>query len=270
MVELVSPIRQQDGRLLLQTMVLTDYDFSGRRGVIGTDETLEIPCDTIISAVGEQVDPTIFLQNGIERSASGKPAFQTNLPGVYAAGDCLRGPSTVVSAIADAQAFADAVIGRANSPTLPENALPDCKKAVSRKGVLTESGVCEGERCLACSVVCQVCADVCPNRANVVITLPDGRLEILHVDRMCNECGNCLTFCPYDSAPYRDKLTLFATAADFNDSENQGFLPLGGKRVLVRLDGGTMEVNLSGENALPHDLAQLILAVLSEHAYLLS
>ena len=37
----------------------------------------------------------------------------------------------------------------------------------------------------------------CPNRANVVVKLPDGRAQILHVDRMCNECGNCLVFCPY-------------------------------------------------------------------------
>ena len=29
--------------------------------------------------------------------------------------------------------------------------------------------------------------------------------QIIHVDRMCNECGNCTVFCPYDSAPYTRK-----------------------------------------------------------------
>ena len=80
--------------------------------------------------------------------------------------------------------------------------------ALAKKGILCESAKCEGDRCLSCNVVCQTCADVCPNRANVVVKLPDGRAQILHVDRMCNECGNCLVFCPYDSAPYRDKFTL--------------------------------------------------------------
>ena len=48
---------------------------------------------------------------------------------------------------------------------------------------------------------------------------------------MCNECGNCAIFCPYDSAPYRDKFTLFKTREGFDESvSNQGFLPLGGEQ----------------------------------------
>ena len=42
-----------------------------------------------------------------------------------------------------------------------------------------DTAVAEAERCLHCNTVCQVCADVCPNRANVVVTMPDGRHEIL-------------------------------------------------------------------------------------------
>ena len=103
-----------------------------------------------------------------------------------------------------------------------------------RKGILAEPEGGDAQRCLGCSTVCENCADVCPNRANVVVKLPDGRAQILHVDRMCNECGNCLVFCPYDSAPYRDKFTLFKTREGFDESvNNQGFLPLGGGRVRV-------------------------------------
>ena len=119
-------------------------------------------------------------------------------------------------------------------------------------------------------MVCQVCADVCPNRANVVIELPDGRHEILHVDRMCNECGNCAIFCPYDSAPYRDKFTLFKTREGFDESvHNQGFLPLGGSRVLVRLDGKVFEADLNDKNDLPADIEVFILTVLNKYTYLL-
>ena len=45
--------------------------------------------------------------------------------------------------------------------------------------------------------------------------------QIIHVDYMCNECGNCKSFCPYDSAPYLDKFTLFANEADMENSKNQ-------------------------------------------------
>jgi putative selenate reductase len=65
--------------------------------------------------------------------------------------------------------------------------------------------------------------DVCPNRANVVV-LVDGREQILHVDALCNECGNCETFCPYDSAPYKEKFTLFESEQDMDESDNPGFL----------------------------------------------
>ena len=43
---------------------------------------------------------------------------------------------------------------------------------------------------------------------------------------MCNECGNCKSFCPYDSAPYLDKFTLFMDENDMADSKNQGFTVL--------------------------------------------
>ena len=69
---------------------------------------------------------------------------------------------------------------------------------------------------------------------------------------MCNECGNCAVFCPYDSAPYREKFTLFLTREGFDESvNNQGFLPLGGKKVLVRLDSKVFEADLDAKNDLP-------------------
>ena len=119
-------------------------------------------------------------------------------------------------------------------------------------------------------MVCETCADVCPNRANVAVKLPDGRAQILHVDRLCNECGNCAAFCPYDSAPYREKFTLFHDRAGFGESaENQGFLPLGGEKVLVRLGGQAEEIDLGAPNVLPPDIETLILTVLGRLRYLL-
>ena len=269
-LELVAPVEQKDGKLICEKMKLGDPDDKGRRKPVPTGEMVEIPCDTVVSAVGEKVESEVFTRNGITVDEKGIPAFKTNLEGVYAGGDAMRGPATVVKGIADAQYFANAVIGEAHKFAIPAKAVATREEAVAKKGVLCESAKCEGDRCLTCNVVCQVCADVCPNRANVVIELPDGRQQILHVDRMCNECGNCAVFCPYDSAPYREKFTLFLTREGFDESvNNQGFLPLGGKKVLVRLDSKVFEADLDAKNDLPADIEVFIWTVLTKYAYLM-
>ena len=95
--------------------------------------------------------------------------------------------------------------------------------------------------------------------------MPDGRREILHIDRLCNECGNCKSFCPYASAPYRDKLTLFKDVGDFEDSENKGFVSLGGSKVRVRLDD-VFDVDLDKGNDLDRDMELFILTVMKQFA----
>ena len=109
---------------------------------------------------------------------------------------------------------------------------------------MAKDACCEGSRCLDCNTVCENCADSCPNRANVVIKLSDGRHQILHIDKMCNECGNCTQFCPYASEPCRDKFTLFQTKEE------------------VR------EYDLSAPNELPKEIENLILTVRSKYSYL--
>ncbi len=266
-LELVSPVEQKDGKLICNKMKLGEPDASGRRSPVPTGETVEIPCDLVISAVGEQVDSELMAANGIEMGRKG-PAFETNIPGVYAAGDCHRGPATVVEGIADAAKFAEIVVGGKHEYDIPVEAYPSEAVAVAKKGILAmaKDVACEGERCLDCNTVCQNCADVCPNRANVVIRLPDGRTEILHVDKMCNECGNCTSFCPYAAQPCKDKFTLFQTEKDMDDSENFGFCLLEGGRIRVRLyEEKVCGADLSG---IPEEIALFIRTVRDEYSYL--
>ena len=68
---------------------------------------------------------------------------------------------------------------------------------------------------------CRQCTDVCPNRANKK-TEGDGKVYILHRDGLCNECGNCVYFCPLGHIPYKEKFTLFETPELFLDSTNPG------------------------------------------------
>ncbi len=269
-LELVSPVKQADGKLICEKMKLGEPDASGRRSPVGTGAFVEIDCDLVISAVGEQVDDALFAANGIALNEKKRPAFQTNIEGVYAAGDATRGPATVVEGIADAAKFAQIVIGQEHAYTITDAAYPTQAEAVEKKGILqmSASAGCEGDRCLDCNTVCENCVDVCPNRANVAIHMADGSIQIIHVDKMCNECGNCTSFCPYASQPCKDKLTLFQTEEDFLDSQNYGFLFLDGQHIRARLFTGIADYDLSADNTLPKGIETLILTVKDRYSYL--
>ena len=268
LVELAAPVEQKDGKLVCNQMKLGEPDASGRRSPVATGETFEIPCDLVISAIGEKVDAKLMAENGIEMGRKG-PAFQTNVENVWSAGDAHRGPATVVEGIADAAAFAEAVIGKAHTYEIPEQAYPAKADAIAKKGILkmASCACCEGGRCLDCNTVCENCVDSCPNRANVVIKMADGSHEIVHVDKMCNECGNCTQFCPYASEPCHDKFTLFQTEKDMNESENKGVLFLGGDKIRVRLEKDEV-LDLSQPNELPQDIETLILTLRGKYSYL--
>ena len=265
LVELAAPVEQKDGKLVCNQMKLGDPDASGRRSPVATGETFELPCDLVISAIGEKVDAKLMAENGIEMGRKG-PAFQTNVENVWSAGDAHRGPATVVEGIADAAAFAEAVIGKAHTYEIPEQAYPAKADAIAKKGILkmASCACCEGGRCLDCNTVCENCVDSCPNRANVVIKLSDGRHQILHIDKMCNECGNCTAFCPYASEPCKDKLTLFQTPEDMDDSRNFGFCFLPDGKVRARLTTETV----GDPDELPADAALLVRTIRDSYSYL--
>ena len=277
--ELLAPVGVRDGVLKCEKMVLGAPDASGRRSPVPTGETAEVPADTVIAAVGERVDTALYERCGVAVDSRGRAVvdpdtLETGVPHVYVAGDANRGPATVVEAIADATKAAKAIAGVTVETYIATNASPDYGRALAKKGTLcTDCASCtESQRCLECATVCECCADVCPNRANLAIRVPGRRMrQIVHVDGMCNECGNCATFCPYDSAPYKDKFTLFWSEADFADSGNEGFLLLDAERQLyrVRLDGQVADYAVGEEGCgLPDEIRQLITAVWEGYRYL--
>jgi putative selenate reductase len=131
------------------------------------------------------------------------------------------------------------------------------------EGTLAEAAAREeATRCLQCQLLCDRCIEVCPNRANVVLRVPTvsvdlpyvaasaGELEtvgtervailqdrqILHIDDLCNACGNCTTFCTHDGSPFKDKPRLFLSRLDYDaESDNAYCLENG---ALLRKDGG--------------------------------
>jgi len=99
-----------------------------------------------------------------------------------------------------------------------------------------------------------------------------NRNQIINVDYMCNECGNCRTFCPYDSAPYLEKFTLFADEEAMESSKNRGFAVVGRTQgtCRIRLENEIIEY-ISGEESddVPENIRNLIAAVIAEYKYLL-
>lgn len=276
--ELLAPVKLAGGVLTCRVMKLGDYDSSGRRGVVETEEIREVPADTVIVAVGESVPTEFYEANGINVNGRGKAMVneetcETSQAGVYVVGDGLGGPATIVEGIRDGKMAAEAIIGRVLSTDYHIQA--DEEQVYNREGILklTESGSAEPERCLSCSSICENCVEVCPNRANVSVRVPGMQQhQIIHVDYMCNECGNCKSFCPYDSAPYLEKFTLFAGAKAMEDSKNEGFAVLDTENVVcqVRYLGDIFTWTKGEETRLPVGLQQLIETVIQDYPYFLA
>ena len=275
-LELLAPVGAENGKLKCSVMELGAPDASGRRSPVDTGRTEEYPADTIIAAIGETIDTSLYAELGVEMDAKGRPVVDANMmtteAGVYAVGDSRRGPATVVEAIADSAKAAAAIAGISYDKYAEENVAADEKLYTVKKGVQSrDTSKIPDDRCLGCPTVCEVCTDVCPNRANIAIHVPGKcKAQIIHVDGMCNECGNCEVFCPYKGGrPYKDKFTLYWSEEDFLDSTNEGFLPLGGTQVKVRLDGKVETVDVAGETDLSADAVAVIRTVLKDYAYLI-
>ena len=78
----------------------------------------------------------------------------------------------------------------------------------------------EAGRCLDCDVFCGLCVSVCPNLALQTYEVDTAasqlaqRYQVAVIADLCNECGNCTTFCPTSGKPYRDKPRLFVDRED--------------------------------------------------------
>ena len=275
--ELLSPVKLENGQLFCKVMQLSDYDVSGRRGVTETGETVWVPADTVIAAVGEKVPTDWYQANGLAVSEKGRlyvdeKTLKTSDDNVYAAGDGLYGPATVVEAIRDGRKVAEAIAGEVLARDFDK--LAEEEKVYAKRGVLKEEQkeTKEAGRCLGCSTICENCVEVCPNRANIAIQVPGmEKHQIIHVDYLCNECGNCKSFCPYSSAPYLDKFTLFETEADMENSKNQGFAVLDQetRRCKVRFFGKTFIWEPEKPAGLPDGLGRMIETVCRDYSYLI-
>ena len=104
-----------DGHRLAITyarMALGEPDASGRRRPVDTGEEVTEGVDLVVAAVGQH--PKTFAGFGVQVDKKGRitvreDSMLTSRPGVYAGGDCVLGPSTLIESIAQGRVAAAAM-----------------------------------------------------------------------------------------------------------------------------------------------------------------
>ncbi|MBC7170277.1 FAD-dependent oxidoreductase, partial [Candidatus Bipolaricaulota bacterium] len=310
-LELVQPVEVVRGggavvALRLVRTRLGEPGPDGRRGFVTVPGSeFDLPADTVIVAVGQRADVPFLAGSRIARTADGRvkvdpPTGRASAAAVYAGGDLVRGPATIVEACADGRRAAEAICRDLGipfpSPAVPYpalspadvravqvartqrehrragSALPVARRAgwdLVEAPLAPDDARAEARRCLQCSSVCDKCVEVCPNRANLayavapvqwsvpILSTANGQLQVVgeepfvvaqgrqiaHVVDLCNECGNCGTFCVHQGRPFLDKPRLYLDPDAFRRAEGRAFHAAAGA-IAMREDG--REARLSG------------------------
>ena len=100
--------------LVVMKMLAGDIDATGRPTPVASGEKYEIPCDSLIVAVGERVDAEGLDQMGVELDRAGRVktdsfAFKSSNSKFYAAGDAVTGPATAAEAMGIAKRASSAI-----------------------------------------------------------------------------------------------------------------------------------------------------------------
>lgn len=168
--------------LKCEKMVLGEKDASGRQRPEPTGEFVTFEADTVIAAIGQEVDcgKINVAQSKKKNIQINESTFETNLRGVFAGGDAATGPRIAIEAIAQALHACEVINSYLNGEIIPYKKLPlvytevtkeDFKDRVSvprvqhrtvkpevRKAnfqpilptMTEEEAVREGQRCLEC------------------------------------------------------------------------------------------------------------------------
>jgi glutamate synthase (NADPH/NADH) small chain len=99
-------------QLICSKMVLGDRDTSGRRSPVDTGETFTLDVDMVIKAAGQKPFEELVQELNLQH-ANGKINIinsATNIPGVFAGGDCVNGGKEVVDAVQAGKDGAKAIL----------------------------------------------------------------------------------------------------------------------------------------------------------------
>jgi NADH-quinone oxidoreductase subunit F len=164
---------------------LGEYDSSGRRKPVPTDEIQRFECDSVILAVGEVLDLDVARASGLKIKESGtievdRYSLETSRPRFYAGGDAISGASNVSNAMGYGKKAARIIDERLMGlhrwhdvfPQFEYDRTPPTKVSEARRhhgqtipvlqrvrgaeevvcALTPEEGLAEVERCLRCDV----------------------------------------------------------------------------------------------------------------------
>lgn len=103
-----------------EVMTLGEPDASGRKSPVGTGEYITIPCDYVISAIGQIPDNSVWNVGKIETDhgyikavKNYGEAFETSVSNIFTGGDIVKGAKTIGVALKCGMDFAKHVIALA-------------------------------------------------------------------------------------------------------------------------------------------------------------
>jgi len=112
--------------LKCEKMVLGEKDASGRQKPMPTGEFTTFEADTIIAAIGQEVDcGNINVGQGKKKNiAISEGTFETSIKGVFAGGDAATGPKIAIDAIAQGEQAAKVINSYLEGEIIPYKDLP--------------------------------------------------------------------------------------------------------------------------------------------------
>ena len=110
-LSLQAPVRIESNKagqviaLWVKPQIISKIDSSGRPTIVDSeDEEKRIPCDVLIVAIGQGIESNHFAEHGVPVKRGIIEALSSsgieNIPEIFAGGDCVTGPATVIRAIA--------------------------------------------------------------------------------------------------------------------------------------------------------------------------
>ncbi|MBL7205640.1 MAG: FAD-dependent oxidoreductase [Desulfobacteraceae bacterium] len=225
---LLSPIRihGENGKVAGLECIrngLSKPDATGRRRPLPLEGTEHIvPADTIICAIGQEVDTqSLRLVNRLELTRRNlitvdPVTMETSIPGVFAGGDVVTGPATVIEAVASGKKAAEAIHRSLRGETYPKFTLIPVRRQQVRVieissheksfpsrpvtsmvdletregsfqevelGMSVNSAIQEAKRCLRCDICisCGRCIEVCRDQMGL------DAIHLSYVDRNATE-----------------------------------------------------------------------------------
>ena len=221
---LAAPVKVAGDKVICTKMKLGAKDASGRPAPVPVEGSeFNVECHTVITAIGQKADAAAF---GLTGNANGtivvdENSMATSREGVFAAGDVVTGPSSIIEAVAQGSKAAvsiDRFLGgdgeiaetlvEENDPELLPVVTEGFERAFTRTipykerlesfgavemGYSDAVAMREAQRCLGCDV-------------------REYKVEVDY--SACKECGYCKEVCC---------LSIFKSAEGFND---RGYKPM--------------------------------------------